>query len=191
MANGHEEAPMTFVRTELLRGLMLGCAFALVAPGTHAEGNDAELLARLPQSKHGLREAFDAVKSAGGVPISAKLEFEHGKLWLSVYGAKAGLDRCAEKNELFELKGDATAEKWQPEREVFRDKEHLTRASAQLTLMQTTTLTLEAAATTASAMKKGSVYSTIPILKDGKTAIHVHLRTANGQSVAVVIDGKG
>jgi hypothetical protein len=182
---------MTFSRTELLRGLTLGTAIALFAPGMHAEGSEAELLARLPKSKHGLQEALESVRSSGGVPISAKLEFEDGKLWLSVYGAKAGLDRCAEKNELFELKGDATADKWQPEREVFQDKEHLTRASAQLTLMQTTQLTLEAAAAKADAMKKGNVYSAIPILKDGKTAISVRIRTPGGQSVAVVIDGKG
>lgn len=182
---------MTFSRTELLRGSILACAIALLAPRTHAEDSETELLARLPQSKHGLQEALDTVRSGGGVPISAKLEFEDGKLWLSVYGAKAGLDRCAEKNELFELKGDATVDKWQPAREVFQDKEHLTRASAQLTLMQTTPLTLEAAAAKADALKKGNIYSAIPILKDGKTAISVRIRTPGGQSVAVVIDAKG
>lgn len=181
---------MTLFRTGPLRGLMLGCAVALLPSGTRAEGSEAELLARLPKSKHGLQEAFEAVRTAGGVPISAKLEFEDGKLWLSAYGAKAGLDRCAEKNELFELKGDATVEKWQPAREVFQDKAHLTRASAQLTLMQTTQLTLDAAVAKADAMKKGSVYSAIPMLKEGKTAINVRIRTAIGQSIAVAIDGK-
>jgi hypothetical protein len=181
---------MMLYRTGLLRGLMLGCATALLAHGTYAEGGEAELLARLPKSKHTLQEALDGVRASGGVPISAKLEFEDGKLWLSAYGAKAGLDRCAEKNELFELKGDATVEKWQPEREVFQDKEHLTRASGQLTLMQTTQLTLDVAVAKADAMKKGNVYSAIPVLKDGKTAINVRIRTANGQSLAVAIDGK-
>jgi hypothetical protein len=137
-----------------------------------------------------LREALQVVTAEGSVPISAKLEFEEGKLWLSVYGAKAGLERCAEKNELFELKGEATAEKWQPKREVFEDKEHLTRASVQLTLMQTTRLTLAAALDKAEALKRGAVYSAIPVLKDGKTAIAVRARSQDGQPVQVIIDEK-
>jgi hypothetical protein len=173
------------------RSWMLALVLALAAPGTRAGESDAELLARLPQSKHGLQEALEAVRAAGAVPISVKLEFEDAKLWLSVYGAKAGLDKCAEKNELFELKGEATAEKWQPQRTVFEDKEHLTRASAQLTLMQTTPLTLEAAVSKAAGLKPGSaVYSAIPILKDGKTAIALRVRTPSGQSVSVVVDEK-
>jgi len=179
---------MTLVRTRLLRSWILGAALALLAPGTRAEGDEAELLSRLPKSKHGLREALDAVRAEGATPISAKLEFEDGKLWLSAYGATAGLDHCAEKNELFELKGDATADRWQPEREVFKDKEHLTRASGQLTLMQTTSLTLEAALSKAGEGKQGSVYSAIPMLKDGKTAIALRARTANGQSASIVVD---
>src|SRR6478735_211748 len=136
---------MKAIRAILLRCLSLAAALALIAPSTSAADGDAELLARLGKSKHGLPEALAAVRAAGGAPISAKLEIEDGKLWLSVYGATAGLDKCAEKNQLFELKGDATSEKWQPEREIFKDKEHLTRASGQLTLMQTTQLTLETA----------------------------------------------
>src|SRR6185503_20616869 len=103
-------------------GSMLALAIALVAPGTHAGDSEAELLSRLPQSKHSLEEALQAVRAEGSAPISVKLELEDAKLWLSVYGAKAGLDKCAEKNELFELKGEATAERWQPKREVFQDK---------------------------------------------------------------------
>lgn len=181
---------MTLSRTRSLGGFTLAFAIALTAPATHADDNEAQLLARLPQSKHGLREALDAVRAEGGAPISVKLEFEDGKLWLSAYGAKAGLDKCAEKNELFELKGDAAADEWRPAREVFRDKEHLTRASAQLTLLQTTALTLEAALAKAEATKKGAVYSAIPVLKDGKTAVAVRARGANGQNVQILVDEK-
>jgi len=181
---------MTFTRPPLFSGMVLALALVLLAPRTNAEDGDAALLARLPQSRHGLQEALDAVRAQGGVPISAKLELEDGKLWLSAYGAKAGLDKCAEKNELFELKGDASAETWRPGREVFQDKEHLTRASGQLTLLQTTRLTLDVAVAKAEGMKKGSVYSAVPTLKDGKTAIDVRLRAPSGQSIAVVIEGK-
>jgi hypothetical protein len=181
---------MTRSRTKIVRGWVLASAVALMAAGTYAEGSDAELLTRMPQSKHGLREALDAVRTAGGAPISVKLELEDGKLWLSAYGAKAGLDKCAEKNELFELKGDAAADEWRPAREVFQDKEHLTRASGQLTLMQTTALTLDAAISKAEATKKGVVYSAIPVLKDGKTAVAIRARTSNGQSVQFLVDEK-
>lgn len=166
----------------------LAVSLALVAPRSQAEGDEGALLARLPSSKHALTEALEAVAAEGSVPISAKLEFEDGKLWLSVYGAKAGLNKCAEKNELFELKGDATSAQWQPKREVFQDKDHLTRASTQLTLMQTTPLTLEAALAKAAAMKKGSTYSAIPVLKAGKTAIMVRARTNAGRSVQLLIN---
>ena len=178
------------LRARLLPGLSLAAAVALIALGTHAEDSEAQLLALLAKSKHGLPEALAAVRTAGGAPISAKLEFGDGKLWLSVYGASAGLDKCAEKNELFELKGDATADEWKPEREVFRDKEHLTRASAQLTLMQTTQLTLEAAISKGEALKKGIVYSAIPTLKDGKTAVTLRVRTPRGQTLSIVMDEK-
>lgn len=179
---------MNHSRTLTHWAFALAGAIALVAPRSLAEGDEGALLARLPSSKHTLAEALAAVAAEGSVPISAKLEFEDGKLWLSAYGAKAGLNRCAEKNELFELKGDATSAQWQPKREVFQDKEHLTRASAQLTLMQTTALTLDAAIAKADAMKKGATYSAIPALKDGKTAIIVRVRTNAGQSVQLVIN---
>jgi hypothetical protein len=179
---------MNRFRTLTLGTFATAAAVALAAPISHAEGDESALLARLPTSKHTLAEALQAVAADGSVPISAKLEWEDGKLWLSAYGAKAGLNKCAEKNELFELKGDATAAKWQPEREVFQDKEHLTRASAQLTLMQTTALTLETALGKAAAMKKGTTYSAIPVLMNGKTAIVVRARTTAGQSVQLVID---
>jgi hypothetical protein len=181
---------MDFSLTRLLQGLTLAAAIALVPSGTHAADSEAELLSRLPKSRHALQEALDAVRAEGGTPISVRLEFEEGKLWLSVYGARAGLDKCAERNELFELKGDATAEKWQPAREVFRDKEHLTRASAQLTLLQTTPLTLEGALAKGETMKKGAIYSAVPALKDGKTVVALRARTTGGQGIQLVVDEK-
>jgi hypothetical protein len=179
---------MNRFRTLKLGVLGIATAVAFTALRSQAEADESALLARLPSSKHTLAEALQAIAAEGAVPISAKLEWEDGKLWLSAYGAKAGLNKCAEKNELFELKGDATAAQWRPQREVFQDKEHLTRASAQLTLMQTTPLTLETAISKAGAMKQGTIYSAIPVLKNGKTAVIVRARTSAGQSAQLVID---
>jgi hypothetical protein len=155
---------------------------------SRAEGGDAALLARLPTSKHNLVEGLQAASAEGAVPISAKLEFEDGKLWLSVYGAKRGLSVDAEHNELFELKGDATAVRWQPVREVFQDREHLARAAGQLTLLQTTSLTLGATLVETTAQKRGTVYSITPVLKNGKTALLLLVRTNNGQSERIVVE---
>ena len=153
-----------------------------------AEEGDTELLSRLPLSKHTLLEGIQVASLGGAVPISAKLEFEDGKLWLSVYAAKQGLGVRAEDNELIELKGDATLDKWEPACEVFQDKEHLARASTQLTLMQTTSLTLETALARATAQKAGTLYSIIPAVKDGKSVLVTQARTGAGRSARLDID---
>lgn len=168
--------------------LVASAVLVTLAGRTLAGDSEAELLGRLPTSKHTLLEGIQFVSATGAAPISAKLEFEDGKLWLSVYGAKQGLAARAEDNELFELKGDATLEKWQPAREVFQDKEHLARAATQLTLMQTTSLTLEAALAKASAASPGTVYSLIPAVKDGKTVLVAQGRTTAGRSTQLNLD---
>ena len=86
-------------------------ASALVSMNFPASAEDTfpTAPAELGASRHTLDEALQAVAAEGAAPISAKFEVEDGKLWLSVYGAKGGLDHCAERNELFELKGEAEA----------------------------------------------------------------------------------
>ena len=172
-----------------LHSLLVTSAVLVALSGkTLAGDGEAELLSRLPSSKHTLLEGIQFVSATGAAPISAKLEFEDGKLWISVYGAKQGLATRADDNELFELKGDATLEKWEPAREVFQDKEHLARAAMQLTLMQTTSLTLESALAKANAAKQGTVYSIIPAVKDGETVLVTQARTAAGRSTQLNVD---
>jgi len=143
---------------------------------------------KLKSAKHSLIEGIEQAQKENGVPISAKFEVEDGKLLLSVYTAKAGIDKDAEHNVLIELNGEATKPKWEPKTEVFADKAHLARSAEELTLMQMTKLSLQEAAKKAVALKKGTVYSVIPVVKDGKTIFDVAVAGADGKGVHLTID---
>src|SRR6266581_7689334 len=109
---------------------------------------------KLKSAKHSLLEGIQQAQKENGIAISAKFEVEDGKLLLSVYTAKAGLQNDAEHNVLVELNGEAAKAKWEPKTEIFSDKPHLARSAEQLTLLQLTPLTLEEATKKAIAMKK-------------------------------------
>ncbi len=167
--------------------LCTGAALLMVLP-VAAGGEDDAVVAKLQGSKHTLLEGIQAAQKENGVPISAKIEFEDGKLWLSVYTAKLGLGKDAEQNVLMELNGVATSPKWELKAEVFADKEHLARSAMQLTAMQTTSLTLEEVLAKATAQKKGTVYSVIPAVRAGKTVFDVLVATPAGKSLRLTID---
>ncbi|HWL86851.1 MAG TPA: hypothetical protein VNO21_13670 [Polyangiaceae bacterium] len=163
-------------------------AALFVARTGKAGGEDDATAAKVKTSKHTLLEGVQSAQKGNGAAISAKIEFEDGKLQLSVYTAKAGLEKDAEHNVLIELQGETTSAKWDPKTEVFEDREHLGRASAQLTALQTASISLEDAIKKASALKKGSVFSAIPSVKDGKSVVVVLIATPAGKSLHVVID---
>lgn len=171
-----------------LSALLVGAAFC----GSAFAADDAgALLARLKESKHTLAEGIAQAEKASGAAISAKFEVEDGKLWLSVYTAKAGLDKDAEHNALLELKGDATMKPWKPETEVFEDKKHLTRAAMQLSLVQLGKLSLAEVVAAVKSAQPGEVYSAIPAVKGGKPVFVVKVATAEGKSVELAIDAQG
>jgi hypothetical protein len=163
----------------LLSGLTAGQVWA-------AEDGAAETVKRLPGSKHTLVEAIRQAEKTNGTPISAKFEFEDGRLWLSVYTAKDGKVPDAEHNTLMELKGEPGSAQWQPATEVFQDKEHIARSAAQLTLIQLSGSSLEGAVQKALAAQKGTPYSAIPRVKAGRPVLEVLLVAADGKSTAVV-----
>jgi uncharacterized membrane protein YkoI len=106
------------------------------------------------------------------------------------YTAKAGLKNDAEHNQLIELKGEANAASWTPTTEVFEDKKHLTRSAMQLTLVQTSKLSLVDAIKKAGAAQAGTVYSAIPAVEDGNPVFIVKVATADGKSINLIVDGK-
>src|SRR5713101_7881621 len=69
---------------------------------------------KLKSAKHSLIEGIQQAQKENGVAISAKFEVEDGKLLLSVYTAKAGVEKDAEHNVLMELNCDAAKAKWEP-----------------------------------------------------------------------------
>lgn len=164
--------------------LALGASSAALA----ADTGDAATMSRLSSSKHTLVEAIRQAEKANGSVISAKFEFEDGKLWLGVYAAKSGRAADAEHNTLIELKGEPNAAAWTPEIEVFADKEHLTRSAMQLTLMQLTKASLADLVTGASANRKGTAYSAIPAVKNSKAVLVVLFASPDGTTKSVDVE---
>ena len=165
---------------------------AILAVRVFAEesGEAKALIAKLGESKHSLLDGIAQAEKENGPAISAKFEFEDGKLMLSVYTAKQGRDRDAEHNTLMELNGDASAPQWQPKAEVFEDKAHIARSAMQLTLLQLTKLSLSDIARKAAAMQKGTLYSAIPAVQGGKPVVNVLVATPDGRSVSLSMDAQ-
>lgn len=168
----------------MLRNLLLLTALGLGMPMAvlSADSGDVATTSRLATSKHTLVEAIRQVEKANGSAISAKFEYEDGKLWLSVYAAKSGRGADAEHNTLIELKGEPNAAAWKPAVEVFADKDHLTRSAMQLTLMQQSKASLADLVATASTAEKGTVYSAIPAVKNGKAVLVVLTASPDGKT---------
>jgi hypothetical protein len=158
---------------------------SVVSAAFAASSSDADTVSRLSQSKHTLVQGIRQAAKAHGAPISAKFEFEDGKFWLSVYTAKDGIARDAEHNTLIELKGEPNTANWNPAIEVFEDKAHLTRSAMQLTLLQQSKLDLAGLIERAAKSEKGTPYSAIPAVKDGKPVLVVKFAVADGSSHTV------
>jgi hypothetical protein len=128
----------------------------------------AALISMLPAARMSLDVGFDEAASDGFV-ISGKFELSdegEGPISLSVYTARAGKETIPEENELVELAGDPTGSSWTPGAEVFEDFEHIARSSQQLTLMQTTSVSLASVARAAASL--GTVYRVEPAVHQGR-----------------------
>jgi uncharacterized membrane protein YkoI len=170
--------------------LLIGATFQAAPSLRAAEGGDEALLTRLKDSKHSIADGIKQSEKENGIGISAKFEMKGDTLMLSVYTAKAGLEKDAEHNVLIELIGDAAQSSWAPEIEVFEDKKHLTRSAMQLTLVQLSKVSLLDAIKRAEAAQPGTVYSVIPAVKDGNAVYDIKVATAEGKSVHLTVDGK-
>jgi len=153
----------------LLAGLASARALVPVPASTRARAEEA-LLKALPASKHTLAEGIQQVSKGTEAAISAKFEVEDGKLSLSVYTAGKGLGVSAERNQLQEYAGSPEAAAWKPEVEVFKDVEHVSRSSEQLTLMALSSTTLLDLIKKAEKDHPGTVYSVTPVVRDHKAA---------------------
>lgn len=174
----------------MLRIFKFALVIAFITPlaARAAESADAETIKRLAESKHTLIEGIRQAEQANGTAISAKFEFQDGKLWLSVYTAKDGRDLDAEHNTLIELKGEPNTAAWEPSTEVFKDKKHLTRSAMQLTLIQLSKMSLGDIVTNASAGQTGTAYAAIPAVKGGKAVVVVLFALPTGKTSAVNVN---
>ena len=140
-----------------------------------AMGSGQESL-NLSASKHSLEDGIRQAAKAPEAAISAKFELDDGgKLSLSVYTAEKGLSADAEHNVLKELAGSSEAEKWTPQAEVFKDVEHVSRASQQLTLMALSPLSLVDILQKAKKDHPGTAFSVTPALRDRKAVFVVEV----------------
>jgi uncharacterized membrane protein YkoI len=155
----------------------------------HEAEDDHALLAALPASKLDLLNGIVLAERQGAVAISAKFELEDGKLSLSVYSAKKGLELDAEHNVLSELKLDPTVSDSKPTEEVFSDAKHLARASYHLTLVQRAQLSLSSVISKALAKQPGRVYSVEPAARAHLPIFHVRIATSAGSRVEVDVEG--
>ena len=120
------------------------------------------LISALPNSKLTLADGIQQAAKTGA-PISAKFEFDdQGKLSLSVYTAEKGLAVGPEANSFLELSGSPEQASWTPEAEIFKDAEHVTRASQQLSLMSTSRYSLLDLINKAQARAPGYAFVIIP-----------------------------
>ena len=135
-----------------------------------------KLLKALPNSKLSLADGIQQAAKTDGAPISAKFEFDdHGKLSLSVYTAEKGLTVAPEKNVLKELSGSPEHASWAPEVEVFKDAEHVTRASEHLKLMSGSAYSLLDIVNKAQTRAPGTAFSITPGIFKGIPVAMVEL----------------
>ena len=146
------------------------------AEDAHKGEDSAKLLKALPASKMSLTDGIQQAAKADGAPISAKFEFDdHGKLSLSVYTAEKGLAVAPEKNVLKELSGSPEQTTWTPEVEVFKDAEHVTRASEHLKLMSGSPYSLLDIVNKAQTRAPGTAFSITPGIFKGIPVAMVEL----------------
>lgn len=125
----------------------------------------------------------------GGAVIEAKFELADGgggAINLSTYPVD-DLALDAERSAFTELAGDAMAASWAPESEEFHDQEHLTRSSADLTLVQLSATGLADVV----ADRAGLVFWAIPTIHAGRAGYGVYAIEDESVAHYQFVDGGG
>ena len=168
---------------------LLMIAIATIVTSSYALADDAQVIAKLKDSKISLLEGIKQAEKTSGPVISAKFEMDGSNLSLSIYTAPQGLNTPAENNDLTELAGDPTVTPFAPATEIFKDKEHIARASVHLTVMQMSKFSLSELIEKALDAQRGTAYSVVnPMVRNGKPVADVFVADEYGRSVMVTID---
>jgi hypothetical protein len=157
----------------LLAGIVALFAGSVFAAETYKAADFAALLKELPKARVSLADGVKQLSKAPETAISGKFELEDGKLSLSVYTAEKGLMADAEHNVLKEYAGSPEKAPWKPSAETFKDVEHVSRSSMQLTLMSMSKMSLGDIIQQAGKDQKGTVFSVKPQAADSKQIIEV------------------
>jgi hypothetical protein len=140
----------------------------------YADEETIALLKVLGNAKLSLADGVRQVSKGGEAAISAKFELDDNKkLSLSVYTAEKGLAEDPEHNVLKEYSGSPEQTPWSPEAEVFKDLEHVSRASGHLTLMALAKHSLADFITMAQHHHKGTVFSAWPEVQNHRAVLVV------------------
>lgn len=127
----------------------------------------------LGKSKQTLLMAMRQAAEGNAAVISAKFEMEDGKLSLSVYTAKKGLDVPPEDNILQELSGSPEQDRWSPTVEVFKDIPHVSRAAEHLVLTSLAHKNLVDLVVVVQKSEVGTVFSVTPTILNHKAVVVV------------------
>lgn len=154
-------------------------------------GGDDATLAHLGEAKISLIDGVNQSERAFGFVTQAKFEMgDDGKLSLSVYNCPKGRDVDAEHNVLTETSGDPTASPWAPGNEVFTDAKHLTRSAMNLTVMQTTKLSLVDLIKKAVYLRAGTPWYAIPQIYKGHQVVDIKIADGKGGSETLHLDAR-
>jgi hypothetical protein len=151
-------------------------------------GSDADTLAHLHETKISFIDGIKQSEAAYGFVTQAKFEMKDGHLALSVYNCPKGRETHAEFNPLTETIGDATVAPWAPKNAVFEDVPHLVRSAMNLTVMQSTKLSLIDLIKAAEYTKGGTAWYAIPQIYNGRTVLDIKLADGKGGSTTVHLD---
>lgn len=116
----------------------------------------------------------------------AKFEIgDDGNLALSIYPVKEALTVDAERQTFFELAGDPTKSPFVPTESTFAvpDEEHVTRSARDLTIVQTTRMSLlDAVMKAESKYSNAFVYWAIPTIRGTRSGYGVYVLDSNNKT---------
>jgi hypothetical protein len=142
-----------------------------------ADHDPSHIIPLMKDAKMSLVEGIEYAEKVSGVSTSAKFEIaSNGKLMLSVYTIPEGLGVEPEKATLTEVSGDVTQAPFQPQIDVFADKEHIARATVHMTLFQLSKLSLKDVVARALQCEKGTPIDVRnPMVRKGRPVADVIL----------------
>lgn len=163
-------------------------ALSLGATSSYASSGNVE--DRLVEAKFSLLDAVAKAEALSGPAISAKFELDDtGELVYSVYTVPQGIDKLAEEVDLTEVSGSATQIPISLKTEIFADKEHISRAASQLTVMQMSYLSLREAIERALMAQPGIAFDVHnPTVRTHRPVADVMIRTTDRHVITVTID---